>query len=225
MMLLSVNIARTVAPLEQRAAGKPQFTGIDKRPQAGPTRVGVPGPKGEGTVGLEGDRIGDVAHHGGVDQAVYAYAREDYRHWESHLGRSLADGVFGENLTTEGLDVNAALIGERWKIGDEVVLEVSCPRIPCGVFRQWMGETGWLRTFTESERIGAYLRVIESGEIRAGDEITVQSRPDHDVTVALTFRALMRDNTLLPQLLAAEALPAETLKQARAHLEESAEGP
>lgn len=184
-------------------------TGIDKRPVTGPVAVTAPGPKGTGAVGLAGDRVHDVKHHGGSDQAVYAYAREDLDGWQAELGRPLADGVFGENLTTLGLDVNGALIGERWRIGADVVLEVSCPRIPCGTFQGWLGRDGWIKRFTQAALPGAYLRVIEPGEIRAGDPVEAVHRPDHDVTVALVFRAMTLEGGLLPRLLAADALPEE----------------
>ncbi|MBO0915372.1 MOSC domain-containing protein [Streptomyces laculatispora] len=205
MKLLSVNIGR---PRPNPWKGL-SSTGIDKRPVGGPVAVTAPGPKGTGAVGLAGDRVYDVKHHGGSDQAVYAYAREDLDGWEAELGRSLADGVFGENLTTLGLDVNGALIGERWRIGPDVILEVSCPRIPCGTFQGWLGRDGWIKRFTQAALPGAYLRVIEPGDIRADDLVEVVHRPDHDVTVALAFRALTLDGDLLPRLLAADALPEE----------------
>jgi MOSC domain-containing protein YiiM len=107
--LLSVNVGR---PRPNPWKG-PSATGIDKQPVNGPVAVSAPGPKGTGEVGLLGDRVYDVKHHGGVDQAVYGYAREDLDGWEAELGRPLQNGVFGENLTTVGLDVNGALIGER----------------------------------------------------------------------------------------------------------------
>ncbi len=110
-------------------------------------------------------------------------------------------------LTTVGVDVNGALIGERWRIGTDVLLEVSCPRIPCATFEGWLGEAGWLKRFIEARQPGAYLRVIEEGSIRAGDNIAVAFRPQHDVTVALTFRALTTERELLPRLVVAEALP------------------
>ncbi|WP_433179164.1 MOSC domain-containing protein [Actinoallomurus sp. CA-150999] len=125
-------------------------TGIDKRPIDGPVTVTAPGPKGTGAVGLAGDRVYDIRNHGGDDQAVYAYAREDLDRWAAELGRELPDGVFGENLTTSGADVNAALIGERWRVGDRLVLEVSCPRIPCGTFQGWMREQGWIKRLLTS---------------------------------------------------------------------------
>ncbi|MFD7430380.1 MOSC domain-containing protein [Streptomyces sp. NPDC059818] len=205
MKLLSVN---TGHPRPNPWKGL-SSTGIDKRPVDGPVAVSAPGPKGTGAVGLAGDRVYDVKHHGGSDQAVYAYAREDLDGWAAELGRPLANGVFGENLTTLGLDVNGALIGERWRIGPDAVLEVSCARIPCGTFQGWLGHDGWIKRFTLAALPGAYLRVIEPGDIRADDPVEVVHRPDHDVTVALVFRAMTLEGDLLPRLLAADALPEE----------------
>ncbi|MDH6139577.1 MOSC domain-containing protein YiiM [Kitasatospora sp. GP30] len=205
MMLLSVNIGRP----RPNPWKRPSTTGIDKRPVQGPVAVQAPGPKGTGEVGLAGDRAYDVRNHGGADQAFYAYAREDLDDWEAELGRPLPNGTFGENLTTMGIDVNTSLIGERWQIGSDVVLEVSCPRIPCSTFQGWLDRDGWLKQFTAAARPGPYLRVLHPGEIRAGDRIAVVHRPDHDVTVELTFRALTLEPDLLPRLLPAEALPLE----------------
>lgn len=211
MKLLSVNVGKPRAnPWKGLSA-----TGIDKRPVPGPVAVTAPGPKGTGAVGLAGDRVYDVKHHGGSDQAVYAYAREDLDGWEAELGRSLANGVFGENLTTVGLDVNGALIGERWRIGPEVVLEVSCARIPCATFQGWLERDGWIKRFTQAALPGAYLRVVEPGTIRAGDVVEIVHRPDHDVTVALSFRAMTREPELLPRLLVADALPEEDRESIR----------
>ena len=206
MQLRSVNIGAPRANPWKRLSA----TGIDKRPVHHAVSVTAPGPKGTGDVGLAGDRAHDVAHHGGADQAVYAYAREDLDTWEEQLGRRLDDGrSFGENLTTVGVDVNGALIGERWRIGSDLLLEVSCPRIPCATFQGWLGEPGWLTRFIEARQPGAYLRVVEPGSIRAGDRIGVVHRPQHDVTVALAFRALTTEPELLPRLAVAEALPDE----------------
>lgn len=194
-------------------------TGIDKRPVAGPVRVAAPGPKGIGGSGLAGDAVCKRQHHGGNDQAVYAMAREDLDDWERELARELPNGSFGENLTTEGLDISGALIGERWRIGREVVLEVTCGRIPCGTFQGHLGEKRWVKRFTAKGAPGAYLRVIEPGEIRAGDPVEVVHRPDHDVTVALQFRATTTARELLPRLLpAGEALHPEALRAAREYL-------
>jgi MOSC domain-containing protein YiiM len=204
--LVSVNLAvpRT------NPANDLGITGIDKRPADGPVQVRAPGPKGTGLgSGIVGDKVFDTAHHGGDDQAVYAYAREDLDAWQLELGRELPDGMFGENLTTSGVDITGALIGERWQIGAQVVLELTMPRIPCGTFAAWMAERGWTKRFTIRAVPGTYLRVIESGELCAGDPVTVTSRPDHDVTVGVAFRALTREPELLPRLRAAEALHPE----------------
>jgi MOSC domain-containing protein YiiM len=202
--LLSVNLA---VP-RHNPAKDVGVTGIDKQPATGPVQVRAPGPKTTGLgSGLLGDQIFDVAHHGGDDQAVYAYAREDLDLWAAELGRELPGGVFGENLTTRGVDVTGALIGERWRVGEQVVLEVAVPRIPCGTFAHWMADQGWIKRFTATARPGAYLRVVAPGEIRAGDPVVIESRPDHDVTIGVTFRALTLEPELLPRLLAADALP------------------
>ncbi|MFC9909038.1 MOSC domain-containing protein [Streptomyces sp. NPDC059862] len=221
MKLLSVNLGRPKAvPYTDNPEG---VTGIDKQPVEGPVRVAAPGPKGIGGSGLAGDAVCKREHHGGNDQAVYAVAREDLDDWERELGRPLANGSFGENLTTEGLDVSGALIGERWRIGAGVVLEVSSGRIPCRTFQGHLGEKRWVKRFTEKGASGAYLRVIEPGEIRAGDRVEIVHRPDHDVTVALQFRAVTTERELLPRLLAAgTALHPETLAAARKYAEQQA---
>ena len=205
MKLLSVNVGQP----RPNPWKEMKLTGIDKRPVDGPVMVTRPRAKGLGMVGLAGDRVYDVRNHGGPDQAVYAYAREDLDFWAAQLGRPLGNGVFGENLTTAGIDVNGALIGERWRIGAELILEASCPRIPCGTFQGWLAQAGWIKRFTRAARPGAYFRVIEPGEIRAGDSVEVVHRPEHDVTVAVVFRALTLEPDLLPRLLAADALPGD----------------
>ncbi|WRZ91124.1 MOSC domain-containing protein [Streptomyces sp. NBC_01007] len=217
MKLLSLNLgrARAVEYTDQPEG----VTGIDKRPVDGPVRVTAPGPKGVGGSGLDGDAVCHLRHHGGDDQAVYAVAREDLDGWERELGRSLPNGVFGENLTTVGLDVSGALIGERWRIGSDVVLEVTCGRIPCRTFQEHLGEKGWVKRFTQRGAPGAYLRVIEPGEIRSGDPIEITHRPGHDVTVAVQFRASTTERELLPRLLAAsDALHRESLATAREYV-------
>ncbi len=159
-LILSVNVGRT----RQNPFKSVGVTAIDKQPVAGPVAVTAPGPKGTGSVGLAGDRVHDVRNHGGTDQAVYAYAREDLDMWAAELGHEVANGWFGENLTTSGIDVNEALIGERWRVGGELLLEVSCPRIPCVTFQGWTGERGWIKTFTQRALPGPYFRVIEPGD-------------------------------------------------------------
>jgi MOSC domain-containing protein YiiM len=178
-------------------------SGIDKRPVAGPVHLAAPGPKGRGRSGVAGDVVVDRRHHGGDDQAVYACAREDLDWWQTQIGRPLAGGVFGENLTTAGLDVSGAVIGERWRVGDTAELVVTTPRIPCRTFSTWMAVPRWKATFTAAARPGAYLRVAVPGAVRAGDAITVVDRPDHPITVAVMFRALTGEPDLLPSLAAA----------------------
>jgi MOSC domain-containing protein YiiM len=211
MRVLSVNVGQP-----RMNKWKPiTLTGIDKRPADGPVMVTAPGPKGTGEVGLAGDRVYDVRNHGGPDQAVYAYAREDLDTWAAALGRVLPNGVFGENLTTTGVRVNDALIGERWRVGRELLLEVSCPRIPCGTFQGWLERDGWIKQFARAALPGAYLRVIEPGPVSAGDPVRIEHRPAHEVTIAVTFRALTGEPDLLPGLLAADAMPDDIRELAR----------
>jgi MOSC domain-containing protein YiiM len=190
MRILSVNVGHAVSA---EWAGDLQRTAIDKRPAEG--RVAVH------TNGLAGDERADLAHHGHPDQAVYAYAREDHDWWQAQLGRDLRDGAFGENLTTSGADVTEALIGERWRIGT-ALLEVTAPRVPCATFRGWMGEQGWVKRFAQAARPGAYFRVVEQGELGAGDEIELLDRPGDGVTIREAFAAYYGDRDLMRKVLA-----------------------
>jgi MOSC domain-containing protein YiiM len=211
--VLTVNLARVRVNPDVLSGP----TGIDKMPVDGAVQVRAPGPMRGGLgSGLVGDVVGNRQLHGGDDQAVYAYAREDLDTWETRLARSLTNGMFGENVTTSGVDITGARIGERWRIGtDGLVLEVSAPRTPCRTFAAFLGLDGWIKTFTAAAKPGAYLRVISPGTVRAGDPISIECRPDHDVTVGLVFRARMSEPHLLPRLLAADALPAELKDYAR----------
>lgn len=156
-------------------AGTVGVTAIDKRPVEGPVRVGP--------YGLHADVQADRKHHGGLDQAVYAYAEEDARWWAEQVGHAFPAGVFGENIRVEGFDVNAARVGDRWRIGDDVLLEVTKPREPCQTFARWVEAqgiapaSGWVKRFFAARRLGPYLRVLRAGEIRAGDSIAVASAP------------------------------------------------
>jgi MOSC domain-containing protein YiiM len=208
--VLSVNLAARPQPTGEKGGR----TGIGKTPVPGPVLVRAPGPKGVGGSGLSGDTICDTRHHGGDDQAVYAYAREDLDWWERELGRELPGGLFGENLTTRGLDLTGAVVGERWRVGEQLLLEAACPRIPCVVFAERIGEPRWIKRFTERGTSGAYLRVLEPGPVSGGDRIVVEHRPAHGVTLGLFFRALTTESERLADLVAAgEALPAETRAQ------------
>jgi MOSC domain-containing protein YiiM len=176
--------------------GRVGRSAIRKRSVAGPVRIGRDG--------LEGDQQCDQKYHGGPDNAVYAFAREDLDHWAERLGRPIPDGQFGENLTTSGIDVNEARIGERWRVGT-ALLEVAHVRTPCKVFHNFMDVTGydataWMKMFTNVARPGPYLRVVEAGVVERGDPVTVEHRPDHEITVSTVFRALRIDRSLLPDL-------------------------
>ncbi|MGQ0630731.1 MAG: MOSC domain-containing protein [Sporichthyaceae bacterium] len=184
-------------------------TAFDKRPVHARVRAHP--------LGLDGDEQANRRHHGGLDQAVYAFAREDLDRWHHELGRELPDGAFGENLTTVGIDLNDVVIGERWAVG-EAEFEVSCPRVPCRTFARVLGEPRWIKRFTAQGRSGAYLRVLGEGTVGAGDEIRVLARPTHGVTAGETFRAMLLEPELLPRLLDVPELPTKIRQRARAHL-------
>lgn len=184
--VISVNVA---APRPD-PGGADRVSGIDKRPVPH-IDVFAPGPNyGDGS-GVVGDVIGDVKHHGGAQKAVYAFAREELDAWERQLGRELPHGMFGENLTTLGIDVDAAEVGDRWRVGT-AVLEVRGPRVPCATFGERMGERGWVRRFAAHGRSGAYLQVVEPGEIRPGDAITA-TPSGSGLTVPTYLRAWFGD--------------------------------
>jgi MOSC domain-containing protein YiiM len=139
---------------------------------------------------LEGNHQADAGAHGGYDKAAYAYAREDYEWWEEQLGRPLEPGTFGENLTTQGIDVTGARVGERWEVGT-AVLEVSEPRLPCFKLGIRMDDPRFLKRFAAGGRPGAYLRIVREGELGAGDAIRVVERPDHAVSMGQMFAAAL----------------------------------
>ena len=188
--VLSVNVG---AVREFEYERRPAKSGIWKSPVAG--RIAARG------VVLAGDDQADRKAHGGPDKAVYAYDVEDARWWEQEIGRSLGYGEFGENLTTEGIEVNNALVGERWQIGT-TVLEVSEPRIPCWRLGVRMNDKMFPRRFTEALRPGPYLRIVVEGDVGAEDEIRVVERPHHALTIRDVFRIYTRDRDEVERLLA-----------------------
>lgn len=215
-LVKSVNVGR----LEPNPA-KRNETAIGKAPVPGPVWVTRPG-VAKGRSGLAGDAVGDQRHHGGDDQAVYVFAREDLDSWEAKLGRTLVDGSFGENLTTVGLDPNGAILGERWRVGERLLLQVTGPRIPCKTFAWRMGVRGWARRFTESGRSGAYLKVLEPGPVCAGDPVTVVERPAHNVDVTTALFALTLKPVLLGVLLqAGESLSDQMREEIKKELQKA----
>ena len=195
--VISVNTGRAV---KVGWGGRVQRSAIEKHPADGAVHVG--------RLGLDGDEQADLENHGGPEQAIYVYAREDLDWWAGQLSRAVRDGMFGENITTAGLDVTNALIGERWRLGTAEVQVTSC-RIPCGTFRSWTGEKGWVKRFAQAGRPGAYLRVLADGIVRPGDPVTVLSRPAAGVTVAESMRAFYGDRELMVRL---SAVPERSTK-------------
>jgi MOSC domain-containing protein YiiM len=161
--------------------GRTVTTGIWKSPVDG--RVAVRG------VNLDGDRQADPRVHGGPDNAVYAYVAEDYEWWSDALGRPMEPGTFGENLTTVGIDVNALVIGTRCALGT-TVLEVAQPRLPCFKLGMRMGDADFVDRFDDAARFGAYLRIVQEGDVGAGDEITVVHERTDGIRVVDLGRAM-----------------------------------
>jgi MOSC domain-containing protein YiiM len=190
--IISVN----TGPIRDFLGGQPPTSAFDKR--------GVSGRVFAGKLGLAGDQQADTDHHGGFEQAIYAYAREDLDWWTEQTMRELRNGEFGENLTTSGLEISGASIGEIWQLGVDVVVQVTAPRIPCATFQAWTGERHWVKRFAAARRPGAYLRVLAEGEIGAGDPIEVLSRPDTRVTVAESMQAYYGDPEVMTVLLTVE---------------------
>jgi MOSC domain-containing protein YiiM len=190
--------------------GRPARSAIWKSP--------VPGRVAARGVNLDGDEQADRKAHGGPDKAVYAYAVEDVRWWEEQLGRSLAPGEFGENLTISGVEVSGALVGERWQIGS-ALFEVSEPRVPCWRLGVRMNDPLFPRRFSEALRPGAYLRIVVEGDVGAGDEIGVFGKPDHDLTVRDVLRIYIRDREEVGRLLAVPQMSESWKRWARQQVE------
>ena len=185
--VVSVNTGSTV----DVPWGKLKKSAIDKRPVAGRVHVHP--------LGVGDDEVADQVNHAGPDQAVYAYAQEDLDAWSQQLGRTLVPGQFGENLTTSGIDLNDAHAGDRWRVGG-VLLEIAGVRIPCSVFQGFLDEPQWVKRFTQAAVPGPYFRVLEAGDVAAGDPIEVVEQRDHEITVRFLFQALTTQRDLVPRL-------------------------
>jgi MOSC domain-containing protein YiiM len=202
--IVSVNVGRPRQVSVRR--GRPVMSAIGKAPVDGRVRV-------EG-VNVAGDNQADRRVHGGPDKAVYAYAGEDAAWWAAELGREIPPGMFGENLTTAGVDVSGAVVGEHWRVGT-AEFEVCQPRIPCFKLGLRFADPLMVRRFGEASRPGAYLRIVRAGELGAGDALEVVDRPAHGVTVALVSRALLLDESLRARAVSAPELSEDLARYLR----------
>jgi MOSC domain-containing protein YiiM len=194
MKLLSVNLGQAEL---LRGAKDPYLSGIAKRPVEGPVKIG--------TEGVAGDAVCDTRYHGGPDQAVYLYGAADYAWWETELGRALAPGTFGENLTLSDWASADVAVGDRFSIG-AVILEITSPRVPCATLSQHMGDSAFLKKFRRAERPGVYCRVLREGEVRAGDEVHYEALAGETLGIMELYRdafAPAKDAATLRRQLAA----------------------
>ena len=195
--ILSVNVGK---PKHFDYKGRQAKSAIWKSPVSG--KIFARG------INLDGDDQADREAHGGFDKAVYAYAREDAEWWEKEIGRPIEYGEFGENLTTTGIEVNDALIGERWQIGN-VLLEVSEPRIPCWRLGVRMQDKSFPKKFTQALRPGPYFRIVQEGELSAGNAITIVEKPNHDLTLRDVFRIYTKNHDEAERILAVEQMSSD----------------
>jgi len=199
MKLISINVG---LPRTVTWEGRTVATGIFKEPVDGPVMVRA--------LNLEGDKQADLSAHGGVHKAVYAYPIEHYAYW----GRTLPDmplpwGMFGENLTVEGMLEEEIKIGDRFQVGGAVLM-VTQPRLPCYKLGLKFGRDDMVKLFLASRRTGFYLAVLQEGEVKAGDAIERLNQDDHQLTVADITRlyAFEKDDRAgLQRALQVEALP------------------
>jgi MOSC domain-containing protein YiiM len=209
---------REIGELVSVNVGRPRQIGVSRRGEAVISAIGkspVTGRVAVRGVNLAGDDQADRTVHGGVDKAVYAYAAEDIAWWADVLERKLGPGAFGENLTTVGVDVSGAVIGERWRVGS-TELEVCQPRQPCFKLGVVFDDPKMVRRFAQADRPGAYLRIAREGDLAAGDTVEMLSRPDHGITIAMVARAIVGDSSLLSAAAAAPELPVELAAWIRA---------
>jgi MOSC domain-containing protein YiiM len=182
-----------------------EASAIDKRSVDGVVPVGAEG--------LEGDTQVDRRFHGGIERAVYAYAQADADHWIAVLQREVPPGLLGENLRIDGLDVSGAHVGERWRSSRGLLLEVTAPRMPCRTLQGFLDVADMIARFNSAGRPGAYLRVIEPGEVAAGDRITVERGADAEaapsVATVMAWRHGSPSTAQLRTLVALDALAAD----------------
>jgi MOSC domain-containing protein YiiM len=199
MKLISVNVG---LPREVTWKGKTVTTGIFKEPASEGVMVR--------SLNLDGDRQADLTVHGGLDKAVYVYPFEHYDYWRGELpDTELTPGIFGENFTSTGLREEEVNIGDRFRIGN-VTLMVTQPRLPCYKLGIRFGRPDIVKQFLASRRTGFYFRVLQEGEVGAGDTLELLSRDDNNITVADITQLYVReeDNPDLRQRAAQlEALP------------------
>jgi MOSC domain-containing protein YiiM len=176
MQLISINIGKEQT---QQRNDYIETTGIYKMPVSEPVEIK--------SLGIEEDAICDKKHHGGVDQAVYVYGGADYAWWSSELGKELAPGTFGDNLTISELESAQFNVGDYLHIG-EITLQVTSPRIPCGTFAWRMQDPQWMKKFRAAERPGLYCRVIKEGVVKAGDAVTVEKYTGETISILQMYR-------------------------------------
>jgi MOSC domain-containing protein YiiM len=176
MRLISANIGQERPIANAKSSGKTGIykTAVDSAIQITP-------------LGIPGDAIVDIKHHGGVDQAIYLYGSLDYDWWSGQLGRTIAPGTFGDNLTVEGLESTSIFIGDRFLIGS-VILEVTAPRIPCVTLAACMGDPAFVKRYRNAERPGMYCRVIQTGWVEAGQTVSFLPGSGDRISLIEMFR-------------------------------------
>ena len=182
MKLLSVNVS---LPKEMQYKGRPVTTGIYKEPVEGRVMLR--------RLNLDGDGQGDLSVHGGVNKAAYAYTIENYEYWKRELGRDdFAYGQFGENFTVEGMTDDKVRIGDVFRVGNARV-QVSQPRSPCFKLAMKMEMPTFPKLFLASCRSGFYMRVLDEGDVGAGDVFELLERDPQPLTVEDTCRLFYYD--------------------------------
>jgi len=178
MKIMAVSVS---LPVEVEYKGRVIRTSIFKQPVKGPVAAGL--------TSLEGDRQANLKVHGGIHKAIYAYSHDHYAWWSKTLGRDdLAFGQFGENLTIAGLDESNLMIGDRLQLGS-VLTVVTGPRIPCANLGVIFDDKMMPRRFTDAQRPGIYLRVLETGEVQAGDPVSLLTSDENGLSVTDMYRA------------------------------------